>query len=87
MKELRNSFDKEVAFESLEEAKKYYLPKENKPCEIEDYLGEDYKKFCDDYEIYKQEITEAQTLEELAEVLTKWTDIFDNGSVFFVLER
>lgn len=87
MRELRNSFDKEIAFESLEEAKKYYTPS-NLVSEREDFLGtdEEYKKYCVEVEKYKCEILEAENLGELAEVLTKWTDIFGNGSVYFVFE-
>lgn len=71
MKELRNNFDKEVAFDDLNKAKNYYMP--------------DTEEFPDEEE-YAQEIEEAETLEELAHVLNKYTDIFDNGSQYFVHE-
>ena len=71
MKELRNNFDKEVAFEDLQKAKNYYMP--------------DTEEFPEEVE-YAQEIEDAETLEELAHVLTKYTDMFDNGSQYFVHE-
>ena len=87
MKELRNNFDKEVVFENLDEAKKYYLPKEDKPCEIEDYLGDNYEKFCIDFNSYKKAIQEAADLEELVDVLNEWSDSFDNGTEYVVFEN
>ena len=71
MKELRNNFDKEVAFDDLNNAKNYYLP--------------NTEEFSEEKE-YAQEIEEAETLEELAEVLNKYTDIFSDGRNHFVKE-
>lgn len=71
MKELRNNVDYEAAFENLEDAKKYYIP--------------DVKEFPE-CEEYSQDIKECKSLEELAEVLNKYTDIFSDGRNHFVKE-
>lgn len=86
MKELRNKFDKEAVFIDLEKAKNYYYPEDNKPCEEEEYTGDNYEEYCKDYEEYKEEIMKAENLEELADVLNKYTDEFDNGTEYFVKE-
>lgn len=86
MKELRNNWDENAAFEKLEDAKNYYLPKEEKPCEKDEYLGDDYEGFCKQYEEYKEEITAAETLEELAAVLNRYTDTFEDGREHKVVE-
>lgn len=85
MKYLRNSFDYEVEFDDLEEAKKYYTP------EIElledEYLGnEPFEDYVADFNAYYDEIRNAESLEELAEILTNNSDRFDNGSIFYVKE-
>lgn len=57
MKELVNSFDKEVSFTNLEDAKKYYYPSaedDNQTKSSEDFLGEpskfpEYLKQWDEY--------------------------------------
>lgn len=80
MKELRNSFDKEVRFTDLEKAKAYYIPTEE-PCE-DDFWGEDFEEYCIDFKSYQKAIEEAESLEELADVLNQWSDKFDNGTRF-----
>lgn len=86
MKELRNKFDKEINFTDLKKAKTYYLPEDEKSCEEEEYTGDNYEEYCKDYEEYKEEIMKAENLEELADVLNKYTDEFDNGTEYFVKE-
>lgn len=86
MKELRNSRDYEVGFDNLGQAKKYYMPKTELPCEEEDYLGDDFSFYCKEFNEYKTEILESDSLEELANVLNKYTDTFDNGSEYKVVE-
>lgn len=71
MKELRNSVDYEARFTDLEEAKRYYVP--------------DLDEFPEEAE-YAKEILEAESMEELADVLNKYTDEFDNGSEYKVVE-
>ena len=74
MKELRTKRDFEIRFTDLEKAKAYYEP--------------NLKEFPDDpmFVKYDQEIKNSQTLEELAKVLTKYSDIFGDGSEYFVKE-
>ena len=64
MKKLKNNVDYEAAFENLEDAKKYYMP--------------NLKEFPECTE-YAKEIKDAETLEELAEVLNKYTDTYNDG--------
>lgn len=71
MKELRNNVDYEAYFDELEEARKYYMP--------------DLKEFPECSQ-YAQEIKDTRTLEELAEVLNKYTDEFSDGRHHFVKE-
>lgn len=86
MKELRNNADTEVAFTDLKKAKNYYLPEENIPCSKEEYLGNDYEGFCKGFTEYKQEIQRADTLEELADVLNRYTDAYDDGREHTVVD-
>lgn len=71
MKELRNGYDSEVTFTDLYEAKTYYMPDTEGFPECKDYT---------------REIEEANSLEELADVLNKYTDLFGDGSGFKVVE-
>ena len=88
MKKLVNNCDHETKFydDELTEAKNYYLSKSDLPCDESEYLGEDYKEYCERYTEYKQGIEQAEDLEELAEVLNNFTDIFDNGTTYQVVE-
>lgn len=88
MKKLVNNYDHEIKFydDELTEAKNYYLSKSDLPCNESEYLGEDYKGYCEQYAEYKQGIEQAENLEELAEALNNFTDIFDNGSAYKVIE-
>lgn len=78
MKELRNNVTENV-FTDLQEAKDWYLPKKDIDCPEEEYLGDDYEGYCRRFTEYKEEIQEAKTLEELADVLNKYTDTFEDG--------
>lgn len=80
MKELKNNVNTEVVFTKLEEAKEWYMPKDNIPCTKDEYLGDDYEGFCKEFTEYKKEIEQSQTLVELANVLNKYTDTFQDGS-------
>lgn len=86
MKELRNNVDTEVAFTDLQKAKKWYLPEENVPCSEKEYLGDDYEEFCKNFAEYKQEIQRADTFEELADVLNRYTDAYDDGRKHTVVD-
>lgn len=85
MKELRNNVDTEVAFTDLQKAKNWYLPEENVPCSKEEYLGDDYEEFCKGFAEYKQEIQGAGTLEELADVLNRYSGTYDDGREYTVV--
>ena len=75
-RELRNSFDKEVCFSDLEAAKAYYTPS----------LEECSKTTDDRFSDYIEKIKGAESLDELADVLNEYTDMFDNGSTWYVRE-
>lgn len=79
-----NSFDKEAEFESLEEAKKYYYP-EMKMAE-EDYTGDNFAEYLKAWEEYKKGIKEAKSLQELVDVLNRYSDEFQNGSEWNVID-
>lgn len=68
---LKNNFDHEISFEDLEKAKRHFAP--------------DLEEFPEAEE-YAKEIEDALTLEQLADVLNKYTDTFGNGSAYFVHE-
>lgn len=81
-----DKFDKEAVFTDLEKAKNYYYPEDNKAFARDEYTGSNYEEYCKDYKEYKEEIMKAENLEELADVLNKYTDEFDNGTEYFVEE-
>lgn len=78
-----NSFDKEVKFESLEEAKKYYYPEME--LTEEDYTGDNFTEYLKAWEEYKRGIKEAESLQELADVLNRYSSEFQNGSEWSVV--
>ena len=80
-----NSFDKEAVFESLEEAKEYYYP-EMEMTE-EDYTGDNFAEYLKAWEEYKKGIKEAKSLQKLADVLNRYSNEFDNGSSWEVIEQ
>ena len=71
MKELKNNVDYETVFENLEDAKKYYMPNLEEFPECKEYA---------------EEIEDSKTLEELADVLNKYSDVFSDGRNHFVKE-
>ena len=79
-----NSVDKEVEFESLEEAKEYYYP-EMEMTE-EDYTGDNFAECLKAWEEYKNGIKEAGSLQDLANVLNRYSNEFDNSSRWEVVE-
>lgn len=86
MKELRNNIDTEKGFTDLQEAKNWYLLKADVPCEKDEYLGDDYEIYCKEFTEYKKDIEQTETLEELAEVLNRYTDTFGDGRENKVVE-
>lgn len=71
MKILKNSYDSEVEFDNLEDAKRYHMPDLAELPECAEYA---------------KEIESAESLEELADVLNEYTDRFGNGSAYTVKE-
>lgn len=71
MKILKNSFDKDINFDNLEEAKKYYLKSAEQLEELDNAEDEIERN---------KKIESAEDLEELADVLNTYTDLLDNGS-------
>lgn len=89
MKELVNNFDTEICFSNLEEAKKYYYPNkvnDRDTTDPENFIGDskDFNDFLRDWDEYKSEIADSETLEELAEALNRFTDIFGDGRHYTV---
>ena len=82
--ELKNKFDREISFDNLQDAKQYFYPKTEKPCEPEEYLGDNYESYCKVFQAYKVEIKAAKTLGELADVLNRYSDTFDNGTEYYI---
>lgn len=80
MKILENNVDKEVSFTNLEEAKIYNLASKEEIEEIVD--DERYTEFLE----YQKAIKDAETLEELANELNAWTDVFADGREWKVKE-
>lgn len=85
IKLLKNNIHKEEEFENVEEAKAYYLiPEEQLKELIDDYDGDDFeynKKMTLQRE---QDIKDAVSLKELADVLNDYTDNFGDGSIWSV---
>lgn len=88
---LKNSFDKDIYFEDLEEAKKYFKPSEEKleehlNMDPSEFLGdpEDFEEYKNNFYWYAEKIEYAKTLEELADVLNEYSDIYGNGSRYSV---
>ena len=84
MKILKNGFDQEVWFDDLEMAKSYYAPVEQ--LQENEFLGDNFENYVKQYNECIQEFDEAKTFEELAIVLNKYTDMFDNGSEWRVVD-
>ena len=84
MKILKNGFDQEVWFDDLEMAKSYYALVEQ--LQENEFLGDNFENYVKQYNECVQEFDEAKTFEELAIVLNKYTDMFDNGSEWRVVD-
>lgn len=76
--------DNELRFDDLKAAKEYYFPSIEEDAYVENpahYIGcMPFDDYIEDRDAYKREIAEARDLEELADVLNRYSDIFDNGS-------
>lgn len=84
---LKNSFDEEAEFTDLNDAKEYYmlgtemLEEFLNPAE---YSGDDFEEYKQFVLNREKEIREAKTMEELADVLNKYSDLLDNGSEWYI---
>lgn len=81
---LINHFD-DIDFENLEDAKKYYLPESEIPCTLQEYLGDNYESYCNQFKQFKADISNANSLIELANILNTYSDTFLNGSEYIVI--
>ncbi|MBQ5558265.1 MAG: hypothetical protein IIT46_00560 [Lachnospiraceae bacterium] len=83
----RTNYDGDV-FDNLAEAKAFMLPdvsEEAKKEFEEDFIGENFDEYWNDYLDYYLAIKSAESLEELAEVWNSRTDTFADGSSFEVV--
>ena len=53
----------------------------------EDYTGDNFAEYLKAWKEYKKGIKEAKSLQELADVLNKYSSEFDNGSSWEVIEQ
>lgn len=86
---LVNDYEKEISFENLEEAKAYYLPSEEVNKDMrnrEYYLGDDFESYLERWDEYISDIKNANSLQELCDVLNRNTDEFQDGSMWKVVE-
>lgn len=70
MKEIRNKYDVELRIETVEKAKNYFVTNEN---------DEDSVKF-------NIELNESENLEEIVNVLNKYSDLIGDGSEYYINE-
>lgn len=85
--ELINNFDKEICFDNLEKAKKYFIPGAGVDSDIrsgDGYLGSDLKAYTARWDEYVEDIKTAKNLRELCDVLNRETDEFGNGSEWVI---
>lgn len=84
MKIIEKRNNRKVWFKEFGLAQAYMLP----PYDLyEDaYVGDDYEAYSKKFKEYKRELIEAESLEELAKVWNKYTDILEDGSEFIVKE-
>lgn len=86
---LVNNYDKEISFENLKEAKSYYLPSEEVDKNSRDreyYLGDDFESCLERWDEYISDIKNANSLQELCDVLNRSADEFQDGSMWKVIE-
>lgn len=84
---LKNSFDEEVEFTDLNEAKEYYMLDTEMLEEFlnpAEYSGDDFEEYKQSVLDREKEIRGAKTMEELADVLNKYSDLLDNGSEWYI---
>lgn len=73
-------------FDNLEDAKQLAIPED--ALDRSDFLGKDeeWESYCQQFKEYQSRIADAKTLEELADALNDYTDIFGDGNTWEVKE-
>lgn len=73
-------------FDNLEDAKQIAILED--ALDRSDFLGKDeeWESYCQQFKEYQARIADAKTLEELADALNDYTDIFGGGSTWEVKE-
>lgn len=85
---IKNKFSGDE-FNKLEAAKFWMIPGEE---EMKDalnpsgYLGANYENYREEFLEYVKLLKESKTLDELADIWNRYTDVFGNGSEFEVNE-
>lgn len=87
MKVLKSNNNNEVLFfdNQLDRAKQYFMPS-NSMLLKEDFIGENYNSYVEQFKQYKSELTDCNDIDELAIVLNKYTDIFNTGDSYYIKE-
>lgn len=92
MSVLKNSYDKELCIETLEEAKKYIGEASREvlenitkdPSMILLDTEEERLNYIESFKQYVKEIEEANSLEDIADTWNSYTDVYENGSEMYV---
>ena len=87
MKYLINNNNTEIVFyeNELQKAKEYFLPNSNILLK-ENYIGNNYESFVKRYKDYIDAICTCNDIEELCNVLNRYTDLFNNGTEYSIKE-
>lgn len=84
---IKNNINDEIEFNNINKAKKFIVrQKEYVANNKDEYIGENYELYIEQYQDYMLEIVDADTMEELCDVLNKYTDTFGNGSQWYIKE-
>ena len=84
---IKNNINYEIEFNNINKAKKFIVrQKEYVANNKDEYIGENYELYIEQYQNYMLEIVDADTMEELCDVLNKYTDTFGNGSQWYIKE-
>ena len=87
MKYLINNNNTEIVFyeNELQKAKEYFLPNSNILLK-ENYIGNNYESYVKQYKDYIDAICTCNDIEELCNVLNRYTDLFNNGTEYIIKE-
>lgn len=84
---IKNNINDEIEFNNINKAKKFIVRQKEYVANNKDgYIGENYELYIEQYQNYMLEIVDADTMEELCDVLNKYTDTFGNGSQWYIKE-